>query len=158
MDPYEAKIEALNYLFEQYLVESSSRYEITHIANAHGIDAVKLGNFLLRGQYVRNPQFLPGNRFIASINMEGIRWVHPEYINDCVDKVVNAVAISPDEFEDVMDILSFGRDHLKGLDVALYMKDLGLVEVQARTPNVYVKLTNQGIEYYNTKIPNWLPY
>lgn len=147
MNLQELNKETLEYLFDNYLNDTSPICDISHIASKYHYDPHQYGSYLVGRNWVKDQQFLPTS-FECAISFEGIIAVNAQYINDLTEKIISTLANLPGQ-QSLMEVLDFEPVAFqRARDVANYLRDLGLIDVLYSYNDASISLTLRGIEVY----------
>lgn len=152
MSLQQIKTEVLTYLFEEYLKDENTIFDIGPIVSKHGKDPHELGRHMLEQGLIKNQQYLP-RTFVCGISMEGIRDVNPEYINNLVDKIISTL-IQLKGWQSIMEILDFEpKSFQRVFELAKLLESQSVIDAQYRHNDVIIKLTLGGQELYESNGP-----
>jgi hypothetical protein len=142
------KVECLKYLYQGYVLQPGSLYDISEICREHNSDPHEVGNYLLSNRWIKHQRFLPG-QFECSITMAGIQQVAPEYISQKKSAVVSTLGINSGS-QSIMEILNFEpADFQQAFDIAKYLEKEGLITALYLPGDVQVELSQEGRDYYD---------
>lgn len=157
MNLQNATKEALEHLFQGYLLNPTAIYDISEIVNRYGLPLDEFGNFLLSEGWVRNQRF-GGNSFSAQITLAGIEHISPGYFNSSLERVVSTLGLNGGSGS-LMDALGFteGKDFHRAFDLAKEFENTGLFNQPLYLHgNIQLQLSLRGFDYYQTEGANFI--
>lgn len=139
--------ETLQYLFEGYLSNPGSLYDITEVIEKYNHDVHEYGSYLNERGWVKDGQFLP-TTFVCSISFDGIAFINPDYINENCDKLLSTLATLGGQ-QSLMELLDFEPyEYQKARDIANFLRDSGIIEVIYTHNDGLVSFTMRGRDLY----------
>ena len=129
----------------------TGRFDLSDVKEKYDVEAVDLGRYLVAEKLVKQPQFSPSG-FAATISMTGIARIHPEYIDNKRDKIMDALGTTGRQMN-ILKILGLKQKELQlGADLAKQFETEGLLHA-TYTGNVLVTLSEDGRLYYEENKP-----
>ena len=148
MSKNQARQAVLKELYEGYLENPGTIFDVSKTIKEYGYDPIKFGDYLIDRGLIKNQRYYPGGILEAQISNAGIIEIEPNYFNDLSDHVVAVLAETNQN--GIMEILQWKPNQfIRAFDLAKYLENSMLVEATYLSNEVHLELTNQGRDYFN---------
>ena len=138
----------LTWLFERYLEDPNSNWDISEADNGHSLNIDHLhdlGKYMVKKGYVKNPSYHESG-FTCTITTLGITRVS-DGLNDIKYRILQASI--EEKKKSMMEMLGAEPSHFQKIrDYAAYLKRIGIIECIFFSHDVYAEPTYFGREWY----------
>lgn len=157
MNIQEASKAALQYSFIKYKENPSRPVDLTESVLPTGFNPQVIGKHLLDEGFIKNPVYLPPNKFLCEITFNGINQISPEYIVDNTNKIISYLGMQGGSGS-IMEILGIEREKFHAaFQFAKYLESLGLIKEGIYVlGDVQIQLSTKGFLFYEENKVNWL--
>jgi hypothetical protein len=147
------KYDLLEWLYQAYQYDPLAKWDVGPFMEEHGISAVssiiEFGNALKKSGHLREFNGQGYESFQASISILGIDLIS-EDVKSEIQQLLEGIKNDFDHFYPVVNHLQFlPKTFEVAAEISQYMQNNGLVFSRIETDDVFIKITEKGIEYLN---------
>lgn len=141
--------EILRYLFTEYLKGPTVLYSLTKVSKKYKIDALKLSDYLIENEFIRERWIYPDNSVACKITIRGIEEIAPAFVNSKLRQLIGGLGEAGGK-KNLMEILEHKiEEYSIALDLVRQLESLNLVCTRHPQNGIEIELSDEGWRLYH---------
>ena len=138
-------------LFQEYLRKPAVSYGINPIANSHGVDAVRVADYLAERNFIRELWVHEDGQVTCRITVAGIEEINPKYIHNKLKSLIGGLVVEGGRKSLMAIYQNKIEEYSIALDIVYQLEKLSLITIIHERGEIHIELTPYGWKFFEKK-------